>query len=74
MTIDTAIQEAVQRAVAPLVREIQELSKRIAPPAEWRSLPDAADHYGVTPGTVRRWIAEGRIEAKGSGKARKVRV
>jgi len=74
MSIDTAIREAVAQAVAPLAAELRELRQKIDPPKEWVTVHEAADQFGVSVGTVRRWISEGRIEAKGKGKAKRVRV
>ena len=74
MTIDAAIREAVAEAVAPLAKEIRDLRAKLDPPKEWVSVQEAADHYGVTPATIRRWISEGNLQAKGSGKARRVRI
>lgn len=74
MTIDAAIREAVAEAVAPLAREIRELRQRIDPPREWVSVAEAAGQYGVSPATIRRWISEGKMETKGAGKARRVRL
>jgi excisionase family DNA binding protein len=73
MTIDAAIREAVQSAVAPLIQEIRELRQKIEPPQEWLNVADAAKHFKVSTSTIRRWIKHGRIEAKGSGKRRQVR-
>lgn len=74
MTIDAAIREAVADAVAPLAREIHELRQRIAPPPEWVSINEAARHYDVTTATIRNWIRSGKIEARGVGKQRQVKV
>lgn len=74
MTIDAAIREAVEAAVAPLAREIRDLRAKLDPPKEWVTIPEAADHFGKTTATVRRWISEGKLEAKGSGGMRRVRI
>lgn len=46
----------------------------LAPPPEWVSVAEYAAREGVTRQTVYRWIASGGIEARGSGKSRKVKV
>ncbi|WP_164989274.1 helix-turn-helix domain-containing protein [Roseovarius sp. A46] len=74
MSIDAAIHDAVQSAIAPLVREIRDLRQKIEPPQEWLNVADAAKHFKVSTSTIRRWIKEGRIEAKGSAKRRQVRL
>lgn len=61
-----------------LVREVRELRQRvdtlIEPPREWVSVLEAAEHYRVDASTIRRWVRDGRIEARDSGKARRIRV
>lgn len=74
MTIESILREAVAAEIAPLRAELRELRQKIAPPKDWLTIPEAAEHYGKSPVTIRRWIKEGRLEAKGSGALRKVRV
>lgn len=66
-------------AYEKIIAEIRDLKGKIdgatiTPRPEWVSVPVAAKAKGVTPATVRRWINEGRIEARGVGKAREVRL
>lgn len=76
MTLDEIATRAdimsLERRIEALARALE--GAKIVPRPEWLSIADAAQAEGVTPATIRRWIAEGRIEAKGSGKARRVRV
>lgn len=74
MSIDAAIHKAVAEAVAPLAKQVQELRRRIEPQEEWLTIREAAERANVTTATVRRWINDGRVEAKGYGKARRVRL
>jgi len=74
MTIDVAIRAAVADAVAPLAEKIDALGRRVAPPPEWLTIREAAETLGVAESTVRRWAKDGQIEARGSGKARRVKV
>ncbi|ANB33268.1 excisionase family DNA binding protein [Rhodovulum sulfidophilum] len=54
---------------------LREALKRPEPPKrEWGTVSEAARHYRVTDSTVRRWISDGRVEARGVGKARRVRL
>ena len=74
MTLDAAIREAVAEAVAPLAREIAALRDKVSPPREWVTIQEAAEMNGVTTATIRNWIKAGQLEAKGRGKARRVKV
>jgi excisionase family DNA binding protein len=65
--------------LAALRREVRELrdalqGAMIVPPPEWLSIKDAAQVMGVSTDTVRRRIDAGALEAKGSGKLRRVKV
>lgn len=46
----------------------------VTPAPDWVSIGDAAKHYDVDVSTVHRWIGNGRIEAKGAGKMRRVKI
>lgn len=46
----------------------------IQPRAEWLTIADAAAQSGVSEDTIRRKVRAGEIEAKGSGKLRRVRL
>lgn len=74
-----AITIATAEDIARLRQEIRELKRTlegctIIPPPEWVSVSRAAELHGVASSTIHRWIASGQIEAKGSGKARRVKV
>ncbi|TMV84499.1 helix-turn-helix domain-containing protein [Thioclava sp. BHET1] len=47
---------------------------RIVPAPKWVNITEAAKTMDCHPATVRRMITEGRIEARGSGRRRQVRV
>jgi excisionase family DNA binding protein len=46
----------------------------IHPKPEWVPVPEAARELGVSTATIRRWARDGRIEARGAGKARRVHI
>jgi len=58
--------------IRQIIRE--EIRAVIQPEPEWLPVPEAAQKLGVSEGTVRRWVREGRAEVKGFGKARRVRI
>ena len=70
--VDAGDLAALREQVARLERRID--GATITPAPEWVPVPEAARRLHVSPQTVHRWIREGRIEAKGAGKARRVRV
>lgn len=74
MTIEAILREAVAAELAPLRAELRALRDKIEPPKEWITIQEAAEQYGKSPATIRRWIKEGKLEATGSGALRKVRV
>lgn len=47
---------------------------QLSPPDVWFSIADAAAKERVSEDTIRRRIREGSLEAKGSGKMRRVRL
>ena len=57
--------EGWQDELRQLIRE--ELQRGVAPPSTtgggYMSAREAADHAGVTPGTIRTWIGQGRLQA-----------
>lgn len=75
----TPDQLATKSDLAALTAEVRALraafeAARVQPQPAWLSVPDAARHFGKSAQTVRRWIAEGRIESKIVGTVRMVRV
>jgi len=46
----------------------------IKPRPEWIKISEAAEALGVSTDTIRRKVASGEIDAKGSGKTRRVRL
>ncbi len=46
----------------------------ITPRAEWISIAEAAKAKGVNRSTIHRWIASGKLEARGSGRLRQVKT
>lgn len=85
MTLDDAIRETVQKAVADemadLRRAIDALKVSIqanaptaAAPLEYASAEEAAAIAGVQPQTVRRWIGRGLLRGHHAGRLLRVRV
>lgn len=65
--------------VARIERQLQHLtaaleSATVIPAPEWCSIKDAARKRGVSTATIRRKVAMGQIEARGTGKTRQVRL
>lgn len=46
----------------------------VTPQPEWMSVSAAANHLECSESTIRRKIALGEFEAKGSGKSKRVRI
>lgn len=59
---------------AELQERLARIEERLNPPQEWLSVTDAAAKLGCTESTVRRKIAAGEVEARGTGKTRRVRL
>ncbi|HCO91066.1 MAG TPA: hypothetical protein DIT40_08850 [Alphaproteobacteria bacterium] len=62
-----------------LERQIQRLTDmlqgaQVIPAPEWVSIQEAAKHHGRTARTIRDWIDAGKLEARGSGRCREVRI
>ena len=64
------------RALASEVRQLRETVERatITPAPTWITIPEAAAALGCSVATVRRRIDSGEIEARGTGKLRRVRL
>jgi excisionase family DNA binding protein len=73
MTIEAILREAVAAELAPLRAELRALRDKIEPPKEWITIQEAAEQYGKSPATIRRWIKEGSMEARGPKGSREVR-
>lgn len=72
IAIDQAQLDRIERQLAEIAARLDGATVHPAP--EWLPIPMAARAKGVTTATVRRWITEGRIEARGSGRLREVRL
>ncbi len=46
----------------------------VIPKPEWVSITEAAKHYGKHPDTINRWVERGKLEARGEGSLRRVRI
>lgn len=75
--IITVTPEGLRRIVREAVRaELAPITSAIAPLLEdagWLTLEKAAEAHGVTVSTINRWIASGQMQAKGAGRARRVK-
>lgn len=69
MSFDSAIRAMIVEVVREVLRE--EIT-RLSQQEEYLSPARAASVTGVAPGTVRRWIREGKLQARHAG--RRVRV
>ncbi|SIT74522.1 hypothetical protein [Pontibaca methylaminivorans] len=73
MTRLFAIDEGAFEAMIERMDRIERRLEALKPESEWVSILEYAEAKGVMPRTVRNWIAQGRLEARGSGMAREVR-
>ena len=64
------------RALTEEVRELRAMIEgcRIVPAPRWVGLSEAAKAMDCSTATVRRRIARGQLQARGSGRGRQVRV
>lgn len=72
-------QIATKEDVARVLDRLDAIERRLTavamqPQDEWLAVPEAAARCGVSESTIRRRIASGSLEAKGSGKMRRVRL
>lgn len=76
MTPDQIATKADVEAVMKEVSELKQLltNVTISQPDEWMTIPKAAAQLECSESTIRRKINLGELEAKGSGKARRVRI
>jgi len=42
-------------------------TKQVTETTQWGTVQDAADYYGVSTQTIRKWIANGQLRAKRVG-------
>ena len=67
--------DALARVEAKLDSLLQMLERsKITPTPDWVSISEAARINEVSATTIRRWIDLGQIEARGAGKARRVKI
>ena len=71
IAVDPAALEAVTAELRALREEVAALR---APPGEWVTLQQAAARLDCSAMTIRRRIASGELQARGSGKTRQVRL
>jgi len=71
IAVDAAALEAVTAELRALRAEVAALRE---PPNEWLTIQQAAARLECSADTIRRRIASGEIEARGSGKTRRVRL
>lgn len=66
-------------AFEQLASKIDRLEKKldgatIIPKPQWVTVSEAARHYGKHPDTINRWIERGKLESRGEGTLRRVRI
>lgn len=67
----------VANELADLRAEVAKLTDIVRPlilKAEWLSVQEAQDEYNASRSTINRWVQIGRMEAKGAGSSRRVRM
>lgn len=72
IAIDANALDRLESRLANLERML--MGATITPAPQWVSITDAADRMKVSTDTIRRWVASGRMEAEGAGKARRVKL
>lgn len=63
---------AIRQQLDTLVRLVEQSHIQRAP--EWVTVQEAARNLDCSPDTIRRRVERGEMEAKGAGKARRVRM
>ena len=72
---ERALRQLVEDAVRRVVREELAASRNPNELARgYVSIQAAADHAGIAPGTIRRWIGEGKLPARKAGRVWRVRI
>lgn len=67
----------VANELASLRAEVAKLTEIVSPlinDAEWLSVQEAQDKYNTSRSTINRWVQIGRMQAKGAGASRRVRM
>lgn len=65
----------LRRIVRDEMAALLEQQRREAPPpSEWIQVHEFAARHKVTVRTVNNWVASGRVEARGAGPLRQIRV
>ena len=77
--IEATSLEDLHREVASVKSDLQRLcaaleAVQVKREPEWMLVKDYATKCKVTPRTVNRWIDEGKLKARGSGRAREVKL
>lgn len=70
--VPTDFLERIEARLASLQKQID--GATITPAPEWLNVTDAAEKMGVNRSTIHNWAKAGKIEAKGSGKRRRVKI
>jgi len=70
--IDAAVLESIDQRLARMEAQLAPLAP-LADAAQWLTVAEAAERYGVSRSTICRWVREGSWLAEGSGAARRVR-
>ena len=64
--------EAMESRIERLCAALEAVQVQREP--EWLKVNDYAKRFEITPRTVNRWIDEGKLKARGSGRAREVKL
>jgi excisionase family DNA binding protein len=70
--IDLAALERLEKRLDTVLRLLEGV--KATPRPEWVTVNEAARALKVSPDTIRRQIRDGKMEARGAGKARRVRL
>ena len=74
--LNAALRAVLDEALREMVRELIEpyLASQPVPADRYLSVPDAAKLLGVSDGTVRSWIRQGKLRRYGCGRVLRVRL
>ena len=74
MTIEDAIQAAVEKRLEPLVAKLEAVLAQFGGgPSDYLTAKEAAKMAGVTPATVRGWLKAGDLAGHGRGRVLRIR-